>query len=282
MEKLDAVLDQVENLPPAPRILPELLELLNQPDIDSSRVAQLLTFDPGLTANVLRLCNSALLGGAHPVDDLQEALTRLGFRPVYQLVAAISGSRALTPPQPGYGLGPGELWQHSVMTAVAAQLIAKDQATDDSLAFTAGLLHDVGKIVLSEFLNHQYPRILEETEHNQRSMRETEHLLVGVDHAEIGSHLLSRWRLPANLVAAVRWHHQPAEAGAHTQLTAYVYLGNVIAHCLGCTSGYQSFALHGRTEVFEILHLDPLEWPRYLVQAWDKLQVVQSLLDIKG
>ncbi len=81
MEELDALIDQVEHLPPAPRILPELLTLLNQPDIDSSRVAQLLTFDPGLTVNVIRLCNSALLGGARPAEDLQEALDAAGLSP---------------------------------------------------------------------------------------------------------------------------------------------------------------------------------------------------------
>jgi putative nucleotidyltransferase with HDIG domain len=282
MASLDAFLDGVENLPPAPRILPELMVLLNQPDIDSSRVVDLLTYDPGLTANVLRLCNSAFLGASRPAEDLQEAITRLGFRQVYQLVAAISGARALTPPQKGYGLSGGELWKHCVTAALAAQLIAKDLGEDDSVTFTAGLLHDTGKIVLSESLADKYAQIFEETEKHHRSMHETEKLLLGFEHAEVGGRLLERWKLPAPLVAAVWHHHAPADAGEHTRLAALVYMGNMIAHCMGCTSGYQSYALHGRAEVFDILHLDPEKWPVYLVRAWDKLQLAQSLLNLRG
>lgn len=282
MERLDAFIDRVQDLPAAPRLVPELLMLLNQPDIDSSRVVDLITYDPGLTANVLRVCNSAFLGGLQPAENLPEAITRLGFRQVYQLVAAVSGSRALCPPQPGYGLAPGELWKHSVTSAVAAKFVARDLGGDESLVFTAGLLHDIGKIVLSEALTDEYARILEETEGRQRSRRETEKHLLGVEHAEIGGRLLHRWKLPPSLVAAVWFHHTPAQAGEHTRLAAFVYLGNMIAHCIGHTSGYQSFALRGRTEVFDILRLRPGQWPRYLVRTWENLQLVRALLDVEG
>jgi putative nucleotidyltransferase with HDIG domain len=282
MASIDAFLDGVKDLPPAPRILPELMLLLNQPDIDSSRVVNLLSTDPGLTTDVLRLCNSAFLGGSSPAEDLQEALTRLGFRQVYQLVAVVSGARALTPPQTGYGLAGGELWKHCVTAALGAQLVARDLGDDESVTFTAGLLHDVGKIVLSSALTDKHARILEETEKHQRSMHDTERLLLGFAHAEVGARLLERWKLPTPLVAAVRHHHTPADADTHARLTALVYLGNMIAHCMGYTSGYQSFALHGRAEVFDILQLDPQRWPLYLVRAWQKLPLTQSLLYSQG
>ncbi len=166
--------------------------------------------------------------------------------------------------------------------AVAAQLIAQDRNEDDTVAFTAGLLHDVGKIVLSEFLAAKTAQIFEETETNHHSMREAEKLLVGWDHAEIGARLLERWHLPPSLVTAVRHHHAPGEAGDYTRLASVVYLGNLVAQCLGRTSGYQSFAIHGRAEVFDILKITPEQWPLYLVRSWEKQQVVQALLDIKG
>jgi putative nucleotidyltransferase with HDIG domain len=231
---------------------------------------------------VLRLCNSALLGASRPAEDLQEAITRLGFRQVYQLVAVVSGARALNPPQRGYGLPSGELWKHCITSALAAQLVAKDLGDDENFTFTASLLHDIGKIVLSEGLADQYARIHEETEKHQRSMHETEKLLLGFEHAEVGGRLLERWKLPPHLVAAVWHHHTPSLAGEHTRMAALVYLGNMIAHCLGCNSGYQSYALQGRSEVFDILKMDPEQWPRYVVRAWDKLQLAQSLLNIKS
>ena len=151
MQELDDYINKVKNLPPAPRILPELLGLLRKENVDSSRVVQLISFDPAITASVLRLCNSALFAGASPATDLSEAVQRLGFRQIYTLVAAVSGARALTPAQKGYGISAGELWKHSVTTAVASQLIARSQdEPDEGLVFTAALLHDVGKIILAE------------------------------------------------------------------------------------------------------------------------------------
>lgn len=104
MQELDEYIDKVRHLPPAPRVVPELLALLKEPDIHSERVVDMISLDPSLTASVLQLCNSAYYGFALPVVDLQEAITRLGLQQVYQMVAAISGSKVLSPSQNGYGI----------------------------------------------------------------------------------------------------------------------------------------------------------------------------------
>ncbi len=187
MEELDTYINKVKTLPPAPRILPELLSLLGQDDTDSSRIVQLISFDPAITACVLRVCNSAYFAGALPADDLQEAIK-------------------------GYGINPGELWQHSVTAAVAAQLIAKSKGEDDSVVFTATLLHDIGKIVLAEALEHIYVKLIEENRSQQAALIETEKRVLGVQHAEIGGHLLARWNFPPSLVNAVWFHHDPGAA----------------------------------------------------------------------
>src|SRR5580704_9025830 len=152
MQAIDDYITNLRHLPPAPRVVPELMRLLNQPDVESSKVVKMISYDPALTANVLRICNSAYFGAASPTSDLQEAVTRLGFQQVYQLVAAATGARMLGAAQPGYGLNQGELWKHSVAVAVTAQLMAKKLGDDDNLAFTAALLHDLGKIILSQAL----------------------------------------------------------------------------------------------------------------------------------
>ena len=212
MQELDDYIDKVKHLPPAPKVLPQLLSLLNDPDVDSSRIVDVVTYDQSLTAAVIQTCNSAHFAGRSPVDDIQEAIVRLGFREVYQIVLAVSGARVLAPAQKGYGIEEGELWQHSVCTAVAAQTIAEDHGEDGNIAFTAGLMHYVGKLVLAGALEDIYTKVIEETEQNQYSLLETEKKLLGVQHAEIGGRLLARWKFPANLVSTVWFHHQPAGA----------------------------------------------------------------------
>jgi len=278
MQELDDYINKVKNLPPAPRMLPELLMLLRQDNVDSSRVVQLIAFDPAITASVLRLCNSAAFAGANPASDLSEAVNRLGFRQIYTLVAAVSGARALTPSQRGYGINAGELWRHSVTAAVAAQLIARRQGDDESTVFTAGLLHDIGKIILAEALEHIYAKLVEDSQTQQAALVESEKRLLGVDHAEIGGRLLTRWKFPENLVTAVCFHHHPEAAGPHQRLASYVYLGNMIAYFMGQGYGHQAFALRGRAEALEILKLKASDIPDLMIETFDQLQTVDTLL----
>src|SRR5262245_908974 len=167
MQQLDDYLDHLETLPPAPRILPELIALLNKDDVDNARVIELIAFDPGVTAAVLRVSNSACFAGITPVDNLAEAACRLGFSQIYQLVLAATGARLLGGAQKGYGLNRGELWQHSVTSAVAAQIIARGLNGDENLIFTAALLHDLGKIVLTEALNNRYTALVDQSQLRQ-------------------------------------------------------------------------------------------------------------------
>ena len=281
MQELDDYINKVKNLPPAPRILPELLGLLRKENVDSSRVVQLISFDPAITASVLRLCNSALFAGASPATDLSEAVQRLGFRQIYTLVAAVSGARALTPAQKGYGISAGELWKHSVTTAVASQFIARSQdEPEEGLVFTAALLHDVGKIILADALEHTYARLVEESRAQQSAMIETEKRLLGVQHAEVGGRLLTRWKFPENLVAAVTCHHEPAAAGAHQKLASYVYLGNMVAYFMGHGYGHQAFAMRGQSEALEILGLKPEAMAGFMIQTFEQLQLVETLFNV--
>lgn len=282
MQELDDYISKVKSLPPAPRILPELLSLLRKDDVDSDRVVKLIAFDPAITAAVLRLCNSAYFAGASPASDLQEAVTRLGFRQVYQLVAAVSGSKMLGPAQKGYGIDAGELWEHSVVAAVAAQLIAKGCGEDESLAFTAALLHDIGKLVLSEALEHIYRDLVETSEAEQTPLIETEKRLLGVQHAEIGGRLLSQWKFPENIVNAVWFHHEPSGAGPHERLAALVYLGNMVAYFMGYGFGHHAFALRGRSEALDILELKADCLPEYMIKTFEQLQLVQSFVNINS
>jgi putative nucleotidyltransferase with HDIG domain len=278
MQDLDAYISRISHLPPAPQVLPKLLALLAKPNVETGRIVSLIALDPSLTANTLKLCNSAAFGTTTPVADLEEAIFRLGFTQVNQLVAAVSSAQLLAGPQKGYGIDVGELWNHSVTSATAARIMAKDLDDNDSLVFTAALLHDVGKIVLAQALEGLYTNLIDETERNQSSLLETEARLLGVDHAAIGGRLLTRWNFPEPLVAAVTFHHQPDAAGAHQRLAAFIYLGNMIAYFMSRGYGHQAFALRGRKESFEILDLSPDHLPLYMIQTCEQMESIEALV----
>jgi putative nucleotidyltransferase with HDIG domain len=281
MQELDDYINRMEHLPPSPKILPPLMQLLNQPDVDCTKVVQLIALDASLTAAVLKLCNSATSGSALKIDDLNHAITRLGFQTIYQLVASICGSRVLSSKQAGYGLNEGELWHHSVVAAVAAQVIARNLGENESTVFTTALLHDLGKIVLARALESRYSAVIDEVERNHRSMLDAEKHLLGVQHAEVGGRLLARWQFPESLVAPVWHHHHPAAAGKHERIAACVHLGNLISSLMGHGYGHYAFAVEGQADAFKILNLDRDALPRYMIQTQEAYASVEALVRVR-
>ena len=267
MQILDDYINRIKSLPPAPRILPQLLGLLNQDDVDAEQIVDLITFDPGLTAKLLQRCNSAASGLSCPVHELSQAVMLLGFNEIYRMVAVVIGEGMMGTAQRGYGIGTGELWEHSATAGLAARVIAEKLGAEADLAFTAGLLHDIGKLVLNSFLEGAYEPVLEQTGVSGKSFVETEKSILGVEHAEVGGRVLARWRFPESLVQAVWHHHDPAQAHPWQQLAGYVYLADLIAHCLGHAGGFQSFAVRGRPEVLEMLEITPREIEGFILQT---------------
>jgi len=281
MHTLDEYIDKAKHLVPAPTVLPQLVPLLNQPDIDSNRVVDLISYNQSLTATVLRICNSAYFSRGTTIGNLQQAVTHIGFRQLYDIVVSSIAAVTLARPQKGYGVESNELWNHSVTTAVAAQLVAKDLRFDEQVAFTAGLLHDIGKIVLSLALEEASSKVAHEIQHNSLSPLEIEMKLLGVNHAEIGGRLLERWNLPTDLVTAVRCHHQPSTGEKYTNLAACVYLGNFTAYFMGCGYGNHSLDLKARDETLKILNLPPERLPEYMHQTFERQKIVKALYQVQ-
>ncbi len=280
MEELDAYINQVKKLPSAPRTLSKLLMLLGDPDIDATQVVSLITHEPALTANVLQRCNAAFFANGEPVGNVGEALSRLGFNHVFRIVAVLVGAQAFSGSQKSYGFEFGELWRHSVAAALAAQKIAEAKGDDANLAFTAGLLHDIGKNVLAEALEEHYMALIQQTEASQQSLLEVEKSLLHVQHAEIGGRLLERWNFPPELSTAVAYHHSPGEAKEHQKWASYVYLGNMIAHFMSYSFGHQAFAFRGRAEALDLAGIRSEDLPLFMIATFEAIQQVEVLFKI--
>jgi len=281
MKTANDYIREASALPPAPKVVAALLPLLDQEDIDASRIVELVAIEPALTAKLLQDCNSVSAGLKQPVHDLAEAVVRLGFNDIYRRVISIVSQGALSSEQGGYGIAAGELWVHSAASALAAKVLAQNMGANESLVFTAALLHDIGKIVLSKSLERSYAAIIAQTETNGCSWIEAERQLLEVDHCEVGGKLLEKWNFPANLVTAVRHHHDPAAAHPHHQLAAFVHLGDVIAHLMGFGFGHAAYAVRPQPEALRILELTQRDIEALVLEAdaairkasWLKLMV---------
>ena len=224
----DEIVMQVSSFPSMPRAGIKLRELLSQEEVSLDEIEAILRHDPGLAANVLRLANSAYFGLRKKVGTLKHAVMLLGVKRFAQIAVSASMNKIMDKAVEGYCLSPGELWLHSIAVSNTAEALARQKKladTDD--VFTPTLLHDMGKLILGQFVKEEWQSIQRITAQGV-PLDIAEHMVIGTDHAEIGALILARWSFPDGIVNAVRWHHNPEQINNSTTKLDMVYLSNLV------------------------------------------------------
>jgi len=223
---------KVETLVPCPQIALEVLELAHGMDCDFNKLAHKIESDPSLTANMLRMANSAYFGHMRRIASVRDIIVRLGLESV-KLIAITSASVGLLKnPQNAYNLEEGGLWQHCQATATLASIIGRHAKVEDSFSiYTAALLHDLGKIILNRPLQRA---ILEnKPAKGEKTLLELEHEYLHTDHARVGMVLLESWGLPPEITVPVGYHHDFEQAINFMEYTRIVHVANALVEGMG-------------------------------------------------
>jgi putative nucleotidyltransferase with HDIG domain len=230
---LSRIMHQVKSFPGMPTTATRLLPLLRDPDSRIIQVENLIKYDPGLTANLLKLTNSAHFGLPTRIRSVHQALLLLGQKRLLQLVMTMCMSGLMKKPVPGYDLPQGGLWRHSVAVAVAAdRLVRSLNIIPADEVFTAALLHDIGKMVLGEYVREDLKSI-EQMVAKGISFEVAEYVVLGTNHADVGARILANWSMPKELVQAVAWHHDPDQCENHCMLSDIVHVANIAVRGIG-------------------------------------------------
>jgi putative nucleotidyltransferase with HDIG domain len=274
----EAILAGLKNLPAAPLVLVRILMIMDDPKTGSNELIEAVELDPGVTANVLRMCNSTYYAGTRQLSTLQEAVHRLGMRTIQQMVTMRESESLLGGAHEGYGLAAGDLWRHSVSTALACRLLAHRVGYPRvSVAFTGGLLHDLGKIVLDVFLRKRYQEVRARVEQGA-TFQDAERDVFGVEHADLGARIAEKWGFPEGLVRAMRFHHQPEEADGDGELCALVHLGDSLSHWLGVGLGRPGLANRFAASAVRMFSLQPEDLDRILIELVEKFEETEQSL----
>jgi putative nucleotidyltransferase with HDIG domain len=226
----DDIVARLHDLPSLPAVVMELLTSIDQEDVDISVLAKKVSHDQALTAKTLRLANSSAFSLQVKVTTIQQAITFLGFQTTRNLITAAAVTGCFAQGQCA-GFNDKAFWRHSIATAACARVLARRMRFNQDYAFTAGLLHDIGRLVLVTTYPERYSEALGYRSAHDCEIIDAERALLGIDHVAAGAALAEHWNFSDTMRLAIAWHHDPEQAGAGF-LATIIHVANAIVHAL--------------------------------------------------
>ena len=275
------ILSKVSAVPPLPEVIIKLRDCCNDPDVNYSEMAKVIETDAGLTSSILRLANSAYFGCAGSISSVQFAMTRLGLKRVHQMALAICVAPMARNEVVGYDLSAESLWEHSLATAMACSHLAKETGYDEaSDAFTAGMLHDMGKSVLGMFVSDDIDEIRRLVDEEGYAFDEAERAVLGTDHAAVAGMLLRHWKVPEHIAGAVRWHHKPERSEGDQRLTDLIHVADILCMDIGWGGGRDGLEYKQDCDAARRLKVDNATGERIVSEVLEELHELKALFEL--
>ncbi|MGB0128231.1 MAG: HDOD domain-containing protein [Rhodocyclaceae bacterium] len=250
------------DVPTLPAIVMQALSVLQDPRSDAKAVQDVIARDPAISAKLLRVANSAFFGFSRQVATVADAVRVLGFTNVQGMILGVGAFDAFRTER----LNLKEFWTHSIATATAARILAPKVKCSPDEAFTAGILHDIGKLLFAVQAELGYQRVLDLEHEAKLTGLEAERTLFEFTHPEVGETLAERWNLPTKYICAIAYHHQPSAAGAERTFCALMGLADEAAHVCQGNNGMESLRQPQRQALQEELGFTAAEWESCLGQ----------------
>ncbi|MBD3420016.1 MAG: HDOD domain-containing protein [Chitinivibrionales bacterium] len=258
-QRIKRIAESVLSLPTLPTVVSKMIEIVDNPKTSATSLARLISTDQTLTAKILKLANSAYYGLSREVSTVNKAIVVLGFNSVREMGLSLSVLDAFKGGGSSGLFDIAKFWEHSIGCGVASRMLAKAHLPEMAgEAFVAGLLHDIGKVILNQYAHADFEKILQHVAHDNMELEDAELQQLGAHHAEIGSWLAHKWRLPDLIVTCIRHHHNPAEAGTFAAFVAFATIADYLCHKAHVgNSGRRSLPVltDGFWELFDELHI---------------------------
>lgn len=238
---------EIDDLPTLPVVIEKLGQAIKNPNSDARRVSRIIEDDPAIMARVLKTVNSVFYSGSRPISSVQEAVARMGMNAVNNVAISTSvfsafGGRA------DDSLDREQFWRHSIITGIGAMIVYERVKGNLAAVYgrdvlhLAGLLHDIGKIVLDQYFHDEFLEALHHSRSEKVPLEEAEERVIGVNHTEVGSWLGVRWNLSPDLLQVIRWHHETCSAEReHRGLTSVDHVANYIGNLEKLARGGDDF-----------------------------------------
>jgi len=260
MSQIQILLEKIDKLPNSFTVGVKIAKMLDDPDVKVNDLANLISTDHGLTSQLLKLCNSAQYGFSKKISTINDAIPKLGFKTLKSIIFLLISESTLHQEVKGYNLEKNDLWENSISCAVYSRHLARiKKYADPDTAFTAGLLRDMGKLIIHEHIGITYDRIVNYVNTNMVSFSEAEEVLLGFNHCDIGAKAAKKWNFPDILTDAIKYHHSPTEGYKNgcsdLKLISIVHIADFITMMTGTGMGNDGMMYKADMKALEILNI---------------------------
>lgn len=277
------IINDVESLKPVSHIGHKAMELVSNPESSLADIVDIIQYDQGMTANLLKTCNSTYFGLQKEIVSIKQAVAYLGIEKVACLIMMGNYSGNFKDNHSGYGLKEGELWRYSVSSALIAQGLAeKKKLKNISGLFTSALLKDIGKVVLNTYMEDAYEDIKAKVINDGYTFIEAEKEIFGIDHAELGAKVAEKWKFSAQMVDIIRNHHNPERSASTDLHLPVIYLADSICMMIGIGVGVDGLAYRYQQEIVDRLKFSDVDLQKTIADFWDDLRTIEELVHLSG
>ena len=280
-QRIQSIIQNVEQLPSLPDVVSKIINMVNDPDVSFKHVADEIAKDQAITANILKLCNSAYFSKGKEISSIDRAIVILGLKEVKDIVVIATTKSVLNKVIVGYDLARGELWKHGVAVAMLAKKIATEcnQKAIADIAFTGGIIHDVGKTVLALFVQSTFKEILNTVTEKSITFQEAEKVVMGFDHQQIGEQVAIKWKFPRVLQSIVRYHHEPMNApDDHKMIVSIVHIANTLCLMAGIGIGSDGLYHELNYDAIKLLSLKDSELEKLFADIPELMMKAKDIL----
>jgi putative nucleotidyltransferase with HDIG domain len=277
----EEILKSIKNIPAFPAAALKVMNLIDDPDFSITDVVDVVKYDQAIAANILRICNSAYFGLKYKVETIRDAVMRLGQQNIVRDVQAAGVSRFYTNKK-GYGLDSTKLWEHSVGVALMTQILSKRfYDREDARLYTTALLHDIGKVIMGEFVDESFLKIYDLVSNKGISFLEAEEEVIGISHADLGGRIATEWNFPEDMRDAIVYHHRPdlmPDGGSDSAWL--VYLADQACIMMGIGLGNDGLAYKGLSEAIVRFKFRQRDFEECIMMMLNDLGRAKELLGI--
>lgn len=248
-------LDRIDSVPMLPSMVTRVLGMMDDPNVTAYQLADVVGKDQSLVTSILRIINSSYYGFNWRISSVSQAVVLLGFRTIRNLVLATSVMNTFASQAASSAFDRRLHWKHSIACATGASLLARKwRCADADDAFLAGLVHDVGRVIMDQLAPESFAKAMQVAQNEGIPLFEAEQQLFALTHAEIGRHIALKWSFPEPIAEAIAHHHGRSDSEAWTHLSALVHTSDMMTRAAGLALG--AWEMDFETQALDVLGQD--------------------------